>query len=122
MSKSARSPPHSYLKRSPAAIKMTQPLFQVGFVRPLVISGLAAILTGCAAPEVHQESLRILHNHHVAKTEKLIVANKPNRQRSTTNRHTVNAALTGLQKVDISSDDQPKNNSDTVRNVILKSL
>jgi hypothetical protein len=103
---------------------MTQPLFQDGFVRPLIISGLTAILTGCAAPQqVHQASPLILHDHRVAKTEKSIAANKSNlRHRSTTNRHTVNVTPTNVPKMDVSSPVQPNNNSDTVRNIILKSL
>jgi hypothetical protein len=92
-------------------------------VRLVIISGLAAILTGCATPQVHQASPRILREHRVAKTEKAIAESKSNpRHRSTTNRHTVNAAPFDVPKTDISSRVQPKNNSDTVRNIILKSL
>ena len=93
-------------------------------MRPLIISGLVAILTGCAAPQqVHQASPQILHDHRVAKTEKSIAANKSNpRDRNTTNRHTVNATPTNVPKMDVSSPVQPNNNSDTVRKIILKSL
>jgi len=101
---------------------MTKPLFQHGFVRLPIISGLVAILTGCAVPQVHQASPRILHDYRVAKTGKSIAADKSNpRPRSTTNRHTANAAPTDVPKMD-SSPVQLKNNSDTVRTIILKSL
>jgi hypothetical protein len=85
---------------------------------------MAAILTGCAAPQqVHQASPQILHDHRVAKTEKSIAANKSNpRHRNTTNRHPVNATPINVPKMDASSPVQPNNNFDNVRNIILKSL
>src|SRR5262249_32297288 len=105
------------------AIKMTQPLFLNGFVRLLIISGLAAILTGCAAPQqVRQASPQIVHDDRVAKTERSIAPNKSNpRHRNMTNRNTVNATPANVPKMDGSPPVQP-NNSDTVRNIILKSL
>lgn len=95
-------------------------------MRPLIISALAAILTGCAGAtpqQVHQASPLILHDHPVAKTEKSIAAKKPNpRHRRKANPHTVNATPTSVPKMTVSSPVQPNNNSDTVRNIILRSL
>jgi hypothetical protein len=91
-------------------------------VRPVTISALAVILTGCAsaAPQqVRQGSPLILHGHPVTKTEKSIAAEKPKRK---ANSHTVNAAPTGVPKMEVSSPVQANNNADTVRNIILKSL
>src|SRR5262245_29976334 len=107
-----------------AAIKMTHPLFQDGFVRPLIISGLAAILTGCAGPrQVYQASPQPSQDQRLARTEKSIAASKSNpRHRNLANRYTVNATPTNVPKIDVSSPVQPNNCSGIVRNLILTSL
>jgi|SRR5215471_9090340 hypothetical protein len=102
---------------------MTQPIFLDGFVRPLIVSGLTAILTSCAAPQqVRQASPQIVHDYRVAKTEKSTAPSKSNpRHRVMADRYTVNATPANVPKVDVSPPVQP-NNPDTVRNIILKSL
>lgn len=77
-------------------------------MRPLLISALAATLTGCAcfAPPPVQR---------VAKTENTIAAKKENpRHRGTANTHTKNAKPDILPKMDASSSAQPNDKSNAV--------